>query len=370
MAELVRRAHRVVLLLAASDVTLLRVKVPPLSQVRLKAALPNLIEDQLMSDVEECVIVADNSRDEMRTVAVVQRDWLELLAKTLLQLGARGVSAVPEQLGLPHSPGAACAAVIEHGADIDVAVRLSEYQGLGLSIVADQPEAAAFEVMQSLGAVVPQGPVTLYVPQARLRDYQESLHLVPVLDQRITLHADEWKRWINGADKSALDLMTGLGNVAAAKIDWARWRWPLVLGVALLAVNVIALNVDWLRLRREADTLRMGMVQTYKSAFPKETVVIDPLAQLRQKVAGAQRDSGQFAPDDFVALAAAFGEAWSSAGQGQGSIAGLEYRDRSLLVKLKPDSKVTVEQIDKALAAHNLSATQANAGTLQIRSGK
>lgn len=370
MSELVSRAHRVVLLLAASDVTLLRIKVPPLSSARLKAALPNLVEDQLMSDPDECVVVADNTRNEMRAVAVVQRGWLELLAKTLLALGARSMSALPSQLCLPPPPEGVTAAVAEHGVDIDVAVRLSAQDGIGLSIVADQPESAAFEVMQSLGAVVPQGPVTLYVPQARVRDYQDSLHLVPALDQRITLHADNWQRWIDGADRNPIDLMIGLGAAAAPKVDWARWRWPLVMATALLAINVIGLNIDWLRLKREADTLRMSMVQTYKSAFPKENVIVDPLAQVRQKLAAGQRDSGQLAPDDFVALAAAFGEAWSTTGQAAGAIAGLEYRDRSLTVKLKPGSNVPAEQLNKALAARNLSATQANAGVWQIRSGR
>jgi general secretion pathway protein L len=370
MAELVGKSQRVVLLLAAGDVTLLRLKVPPLSSARLKAALPNLVEDRLMSDPEECVVVADNTRNEMRTVAVVQRNWLELLARTLLSLGARAVSAMPSQLCLPQQPEIVSAAVAENGSDIDLAVRLGEHEGIGLSIVAEQAEAAAFEVLQSLAAVVPHGAITLYVPQGRVRDYQESLHIAPPLEQRITLHADNWQRWIDGADRSALDLMSGLGAAAAPKIDWARWRLPLALAAALLAVNVIGLNIDWLRLKREAEALRLGMIQSYKSAFPKETVIVDPVAQLRQKLASGQRDAGQLAPDDFVALAAAFGEAWSGSGQGAGAITALEYRDRSLTVKLKPGSNVPLEQLNTALAARNLSATQPNAGVVQIRSGR
>jgi general secretion pathway protein L len=164
--------------------------------------------------------------------------------------------------------------------------------------------------------------------------------------------------------------MGGLGTAAGPKFDWQRWRWPLLLAVAVLTINVIGLNVDWLRLKREAEALRNGMIQTYKTAYPKETVIVDPLAQLRQKMAGAQRESGQLAPDDFVALVAAFGEAWASTGQGTPPVAGLEYRDRSLAVKLKPDSNASMEQLTSALAARNLSVTQPSAGVWQIRGGK
>jgi general secretion pathway protein L len=370
LSEMVSRAQRIVLLLAASDVTLLRVKVPPLSGARLKAALPNLVEDQLMSDPADCVVVAGALHDGLRTIAVVQRGWLDLMSKTLLALGARHIAAVPAQLCLPYQEETVSAAVAEHGTDVDIAVRLGEHDGVGLAIVADQPESAAFDAMQSLGAVVPHAPITLYVPQSRVRDYQDSLNIAPTLQQRITLQADNWQRWIVGADKAPLDLMSGFGMTGRPAFDWRPWRWPLVLATAVLLINMIGMNLDWLHLKREAEGLRMSMIQTYKTAYPKESVIVDPLAQLRQKIAAAQRESGQLAPDDFIALAAAFGEALSSTGQTASAVAGLEYRDHSLTVKLKPGNTVSAEQISSALAARNLSLSQPSAGVWQIRSAK
>lgn len=371
LADPVKKAQRVVLLVAASDVTLLRVKVPPsLTGARLKAALPNLVEDQLMSDPAECVIVAAGMHDGLRTVAVVSRAWLELLSRTLLALGARHVSALPAQLCLPYQKESIVAAVAEHGTDIDIAVRMTEHDGVGLSLVADQPESAAFEAMQSLGAIVPHGQVALYVPQSRLRDYEESLHIAPTLNERIKLHADHWERWVEGAGRGALDLMSGLGAAASPTFNWQPWRWPIALATAVLLVNIIGLNVDWMRLKREAGALRTSMIQTYKAAYPKETVIVDPLAQLRQKMAGAQRSSGQLAPNDFTALTAAFGEAWASTGQGMPPVTRLEYRDGSLTVKLKQGAAASMEQLTSALAVRNLSISQPETGVWQIRSAK
>jgi general secretion pathway protein L len=371
MGETVSRAQRVVLLLAASDVTLLRVKVPPISASKLKAALPNLVEDQLMSDPAECVVVADDSRGDTRTVAIVQRNWLELLSKTLVSLGARNVAAVPSQLCLPLLPDAVSAAVIEQSADVEVAVRLSEHEGLGLAIVADQPESAAFDTLQSIAAVVPaDSRVALHVPQARIHDYQDSLQIAPALNERFSLHTDNWDQWVAGASRNSINLMTGLRMAAGPRMDWRPWRWPIILAVAVLLINIIGLNVEWLRLRREAEALRGAMVQSYRAAFPKDPVVVDPLAQLRQKMATAQRESGEIALDDFLALTAGFAEAWSNVGQGKGAIAGLEYRDGSLIVKPKQGTNVTMEQLSGALTARNLSVSQASAGTWQIRRAK
>lgn len=387
LAEPIVRAQRVVMLLAASDVSLLRIKVPPMSPSRLKAALPNMVEDQLITDPAECVVVAGPLAEGLRTVAVVQRAWLDVLARAVLGLGARHVSALPSQLCLPHQPGTVSAAVAERGDSVDVILRLSEHDGMGLPIMPESVDTAAREAIEAIAAIVPQGPVTLYVPQPAVAVYQAAADVaVPEGEgRRIAVFADNWRHWITGASHASPDLMTGLSAAAGPKTDWRRWRWPVTLAGLLLLVNVAALNIDWWRMKNEADGLRAGMMQTYRKAFPKDPVVVDPLAQMRQKIAAVKRDSGQAAPDDFTALAAAFGEAWASVGQGQGStarkdkaalpgIAALEYRDRSLFVRFKAEGQPPIDQVKSALAGRDLSVVaappQSGATVWQIRSGK
>ncbi len=370
LAATVAKAQRVVLLLAASDVSLLRVQVPPLSPARLKAALPNLIEDRLMSDPAECVIVAAPAMEGLRTIAVVQRGWLEILLKTVQSYGARRVAALPSQLCLPHQNGFVAAAVAPQEDGIDLCLRLSEQDGIGLSIMPEHRESAAADALQTLGALVPEGAITLHVPQAAVPAYRAAADAMRGLDQRITVFPEHWARWIEGAAQAAPDLMSGLGGGGVAQADWRRWRWPLVLAAGVLAVNLVGLNIDWWRMKNEAATLRAGMTQTYKAAYPKETVIIDPVAQMKQKIAAAQRASGQLAPDDFTVLAARFGLAWEGAAQSGAlpAIAVLEYRERSLFVRPKTDAMPS-PQLRAALAAQNLSLTPAN-GAWQIRSAK
>ncbi len=125
-------------------------------------------------------------------------------------------------------------------------------------------------------------------------------------------------------------------------------------------------------MKREANALRANMMQTYRSTFPNETLIVDPLAQMRQKVIAAQQESGQMAPDDFLALAANLSEVWDSianSGNKMPGIAAIEYRNRSLLVRPKADGTMPVEQLKAALAVRNLTLTQQSAGVWQIRSG-
>ena len=379
----IARIQRVVLLLAGGDVSVLRVQTPPLSAARLKAALPNLVEEQLLCDPAECVIVAGVIADGLRTIAVVQRAWLDQLAKTFISFGARHIAALPAQLCLSSQPGMVTAAIYQRDTSIDLTLRLSEQDGIGLAITpvlskveGSEPDVtAAHEVIKTLSAVLPAAPVTVFVPQASMLAYQEALAGTPALKERISISADNWTRWIAGARGAALDLMVGLGTGASPKLDWRPWRWPLVLAAAVLLVNVGALNFDWWRMKNEANSLRSAMIQVYKSAYPKETVIIDPIAQMQQKIAAARRNSGQAAADDFTTITAAFGEAWASVTATlptPPSIAALEYRDRSLYVRMKRDTDAPIVQMKAALAKRYLSLElapeQSGAVVWQVRS--
>jgi general secretion pathway protein L len=139
----------------------------------------------------------------------------------------------------------------------------------------------------------------------------------------------------------------------------------------LLLINVVALNFDWWRMSREAANLRASMKQIYLSAYPKETVILDPLLQMRQKITAAKRDSGAAAADDFSRLVAELSQAWDSTHPADSSaIVSLTYQQRSLLVQLK--SPLPAPAMQAALAAHqlNLEVAPDAATTWTIRSQK
>lgn len=359
MTDLVASCRRVVLVLAASDVTLLQVKVPPLSTARLKAALPGLVEELVLGDPADCVLAPAPlaGPDGTRTVAVVQRDWLEPIVKLLLAQGARAVSAVPAQLCLPLQPGTVAGAI--RGGEITL--RHAQFQGLGIDMAGATPEAA----LQTARALAGDAPLTLYIPQQQLGQYQAAADALP----GITLEQDDWTHWIEGSHSTSFDLVPGLGASGVRATDWRRWRWPIGLALLAAVVNIAGLNIEWLRMKREAAALRQSMMQTFRAAYPSETVILDPTAQMRKNIAAAKVAQGEIAPDEFIYLAAALGEAMRGVGR-EAAVATLEFRERALTVKLKPEANdpALASKVNAALATRGLSLTEAGVGTWQIRS--
>lgn len=356
-------AQRVVLLLSAADVTLLRVAVPPLSAARLKAALPNLVEEQVLGDPAECVLAAGpRDADGKRTVAVVQRAWLEALVKALLAQGARTLAVLPAQLCLPLAPGGAAAALDVGAAGLELTLCLAPSEGMGLNLPA-QP-LAALQMARDLAA---DAPLTVYVAQDDVAAWQAMA--ASVTGAAIAVEAQHWAHWISASKGAGLDLMPALGAAGAQARDWRRWRWPLRLALLAMLVNVAGVNIEWLRLKREAAAVRSGMLQTFKAVYPNETALF-PAAQMRRNIAAAKLAGGQVGADEFTALAAALGEALGPL-RAKGVLAGLDYRERTLLAKIKPDTvdAGALAQVKAQLATRQLSLSEASPGNWEIRAG-
>ena len=362
LGDLVASARRVVLLLAAADVTLLRVKMPPLSPAKLQLALPNLLEDQILGDPADCVLAAAavQDGDGRRAVAVAQRAWLAGVVQALQALGARSVAALPAQLCLPLPVGGAAAAIEPDEVGLQLTLRTAPHEGLGLS-TDSQPLAA----LQTLRAFAAESPLTLYLPAELLALYEPLLEQVP----GITLEAQHWAHWISAAKSAGIDLAPALGDKGAAAREWRRWRWPLRLAALLVLVNIVAINTEWLRLKRDADGVRAQISQTFRSLYPKEPLTAFPIEQMRRHLAALKADSGgEVAPDEFTALCAGFGEAMGIL-PNKALVASIEYREHALFVKLKPDSIDGAAQasIKTALAQRKLALSETTPGTWQIR---
>jgi general secretion pathway protein L len=359
LGDLVASSRRVVLLLAAADVTLLHVKAPPLSNARLKAALPALVEEHILGDPSECVLVAApaESPDGTRSIAVAQRAWLEPLVKSLLAHGARSVAAFPFQLCLPLHPGSVSAAI----GGGEIALRHGLHEGLGLALAA--PPAAALQTVRVLAG---DSPLVLSVPHAELGEYQA---LAQEAGPAITIESEHWEHWIAGSKSTTLDLVPGLGAAGAQVRDWQRWRWPVRIALAALLVNVIGLNLEWLRLKRESDALRLAITNTFKQTFPGEPPQSDVMAQMRDKVATAKSGQGQAGPTEILYQGAAFGEAMREQGLAL-AIASLDYKDGILTVKAKPESVTpgVADKLTAPLASKRLALEEKGPGTWQISS--
>lgn len=336
----------VTLVFDARDVTLLRAKVPPLSGVRLRQALPNIVEDLLLQDAQQCAFaVGPKTGDGERLIAVIDRGWLELVVGAFERKGAKVTAAWPAQLALPVGSSGAALACLNDG----LALRLGATDGIGWN-ASDGQQARAEAIVALLQAAWTE-------PLEGARSFAErelpeggaGARNLPVY-----IEGPAWQPAVMIAAAKAgfaaeirslplpmsapVDLLTGRRGSKAgrwfADIDWRAWRLPGGLAAAAIVMALIGLNLHWGMLARERDELRGAIEQRYRQTFPEAQVVVDPVLQMERQVAAMRTRAGQSGPDDFVPLLARFSQALGS--QGADALSGVEYRDGRLRVRFQP----------------------------------
>lgn len=379
-------ASQVVLLLAASDVTLMRVQAPPMSLGKLKMALPNLVEEQLLNDPADSVLVCTVPEDGYCIVAAADKKWLQTVFQRVQDLGARKLSAYALSTSIADA-GQGVAALLESDAHgMELAMRSANHVGSGIAFKSPRADSnnaegagtadTARDVLQFLMLMAGDGAVRLALPGTMMAGFQQVLTAEPALAElaaRLQLTASDWAFRIAGLKAGnplhALDLMAPVALQNQSSFDWLRWKWPLRLAFALLVVWLLGLNLDAWRLKQQADGLRAEMVNIYRQNFPKENTVAYPLIQMQQKIAIAKKLAGQSGASDFLVLAAQFGQIWERtllSNPSSAAVLSMEYRQQKLLVKVNSMALVPLEPLRAQLREQALALVSAEDGILQI----
>ncbi|KNH10074.1 General secretion pathway protein L [Candidatus Burkholderia brachyanthoides] len=414
---LLPRANATVLIVAARDTLLLSAAVPPLKGPRLRQALPNVVEDQLIQDPQTCHIAVDPVAlpDGRRVVAVIDRGWFRFVREAFGAAGHRNIKAVPAMRCLPVP-----AAIVPVAADnanaeerpeenadageappppfiagllghiistapaligelspsaqmvptlMEVAIARGERAALGEGLALPEESVAA-----TLHALAGDHPIVLY-----------SLVDLPGDEPRLSSvrGANQAAQHVAGAQPLAFEAL--VHHALASRFDlcqfefaaqpWRldrstmrRLRVPIALAAASGIVSIIGVNVQWLQLSRQRDAISAQMTELLLNAFPKTTVVLDAPAQMTRNLDRLRTASGELSPSDFLSLTDRLVRSLGPVPVN--GIAGLDYRDRHLEVTFKLETKVD-PNLQKRLSANGLNgAIDTNTGKWTIRSGQ
>ncbi|MCO5400713.1 type II secretion system protein GspL [Ralstonia soli] len=380
-------ADRLILLLPAADVLLVPANVPPLALPKLRLALPNLVEDRLVQDAQQCHIAlgprlgAAPARGwraprepQSRALMIADRAWVRFILDTFASHKHRTCHLLPAQLCVPFETPAATAVAIAESANgvvraepsletpaepasdtpvvetaaavahatialdaappsdpdapvaVDITVRTGVAEGYGLRLL---PANVANWL-----AIAPT-PATLMVSPAL---HALATQLTPGLSADPATATLDWSTWAAGArdalasgDADLCQFDFARGGVAG--MDWSLWRLPVALAVLLVVVQLVGMNARWLTLRAEQKRLDTAMRAQLQTAFPNTPVILDPPAQMRRQIEQLRLAAGKSAPEDFLPLADRFAQA--ATGLAPDALLALDYHGRALTVTLK-----------------------------------
>jgi general secretion pathway protein L len=271
--EALAERRSAVLLVDARDTVLLTPKLPPLSGAKLAQALPNAVEDMLLTDPAACVLALGPTLDDAGTRLVVacDRAWLEAAVQSFEKRGVAVLAVWPASLSLPLAAGGRTLACLHDG----LALRRGEVDAIGWPAGADEAarEAAVVSLMQATW----KGPASAQLPLQVLVQDDAWREPVARAAQRLGLHAtiEPLAPPVPAPIELLAPLRGRLRATRLGRVEWREMRWAAGLAAACALATVAGLNAQWRSMSREQVALRASLEAKFREAVPGATVIVD-----------------------------------------------------------------------------------------------
>ncbi|MGO9443597.1 MAG: type II secretion system protein GspL [Thiobacillaceae bacterium] len=351
------RSRRCRLVLAAELVLTLDARLPDLPERRLAPLLPAAVEAATLVDADAIhAVIMDRPSDGLATLAVLDESWFKRTLSKLAEFGLHPDSALPEYLLLPWTANGWSVCWRSNNS----MARFGKCEGMSL----DEGEP-------------PAGLILALAQRGR----PDAVHVYASENAG----APDWSRWRTtlGTPVEAAgpwdaltapwpelpSLMQGTYTPGLRRLDWVRLTQPLIWGgVALLAIQLVGVTLDWAMLSRENANILHEMHGLAEQALPVNSAIVDPPWQVMERLQSMQAASGNPAPNALVGLLGRLSMAWPALGTVQ--VRTLSYEGGGLSASIAGADPSWLDQLKTAAATQGLSVSstvdQDNANSVRL----
>lgn len=290
------RADRVELVIPAADMVITRTQLPSGSQRSQESVLAFAIEERTVSDPAANRVHWLAATGSGSVLAVLDRQGLQRWAEALANAGIHRYDIFSEMLLLPWSErewGLAW-----NGEEGFVRFGSMEAVATDTGDAANPPLSLRLLIEQSARDGKP--PQALAVHPAAGGTGPDVEAWRAKLGIEVSVAGDwDWRRVpvVEAARIARSSSRRTLTPAVAKGLRAAAW----IAGVALVA-HALALAVDWGVLAAEQRDLRRDMTQRFRATFPEAVAIVDPVIQMRRKLAESRHAAGLADPGDFLPM--------------------------------------------------------------------
>lgn len=295
LAQAPRGADRIQFVIPAPEMLLTRASLPQGAKRRAGAVLAFAVEDETVGDPEAQHAAWLGTADGADVLAVADKRGLDGWLAALESHGFRNCEVHCETLLLPRADGEWSLAWDGR----EGCVRTGDFEG-GATDAGDaqSPPLSLALLLEAAGKRGrPPAAINVYATNAKAAPDTAAWQRVLGVPVRT---AGQWD-WRSASCDDSVNLMPKrrmqpLRADLAAKLRPAAW-----LAAAAIGIHFVALIADWALLKREQSVLRQQMESRFRAAVPDASAVVDPVLQMRRKLAEARHaagiaDSGDFLP--------------------------------------------------------------------------
>lgn len=328
--------REVVVLAPAGAVTLAEVELPTRNKAQMLKAVPYVLEDELAEPVDDLHFAVRSERGQKTLAAVVRRDWMERLLAQLRAEGIEPQGVVPETLCLPRGDQEWTLLIEDRGAVLRTGL------SSGFAIDPDNLDA----MLDAALADQDVDALSLIFIDRRAGETRPA----PSLDVEVREHEGResvLELLVSGyRERRPVNLLQGDFAVASnTGALWRRWRLAGALTLALAAVHLGTLALENQRYSRDIADLKQAMSTLYTETFPDSAKVVNPVAQMRNRLGELEQQSGPAV--DYLALVIGAGKL--VVGDAKVQVKRLRYRNSRIELDLEGESIERLEALQQRL---------------------
>jgi general secretion pathway protein L len=362
-ATLLPRADSVVLVLADTDVSWHRITIPKAPVARQRAAIAGVLEEQLLDEpaAMHLALAPGAAGGQSAWVAAIDKAWFAAELRALEKVGIQVERAVPaswpEDTPLGHFSAA-------FGADAAAPMQLIWSDAEGVAAISVQ--GALARQMLPIWAAQParwSAHPAVAAPAERWLG-----HSVLVLSDEQRMLQAVRSLW----NLRQFDLAPRHRGMLALRDAWRRFRsaaWrPVRYGlVALVALQVLGLNLWAWHQQRQVDGKRAAMTQLLRTTHPQVRAVLDAPVQMQRETDALRSAAGKSGDTDLETVLGAVAAAWP---EGQAPLATLKFDNGRLSFAAGGWAEAQTAQFRVQLAGSGWDLAESNGVLTVSRGGK
>ena len=333
---------RVIVLVPATDVLLIRAIIPGRNRKRSIQAAPFVLEEHLADSIEKFHFsFGPRNPDGSMDVAVVDKKCMVRWLSSLDHAGLEADSLIPETLALPYEAEGLTILVNHHQALIRSGLRA------GFAVDSHNLHTAVQAHLATLSDS-PLQHIRLFQDGDSELNLEFEVPALPVIKTTVMAAFGQ------GFDKkTSLDLLQG---EYSRQTDWQHvmecWKIPIILVLAFIAVNGILFGIDYSYYKKESEALQRRIENVYLSTFPETKQLVNLRAQMEQQL--RLLDNGQGAQHGFLESLARISPTIQKTADL--TVQRLSYRDNNLEIELNLAGMDAVNDLkDRLLADTDIS---------------
>lgn len=352
--------RRVRVCVPAADIVLLHANVPARTASKVLQAIPYAVEDQLAEDVESLHFALGERSTQGYLIAAVSRARMQQWLQGLAANGITPSELIPEVLAIPVRAHALV--LVPDGTR--VFARFPD--GTGIAAGANLLPLLIRQQLAQLPDAERCTTALIYTSDEPIPAGLENLaRELDLKVERQAMHAGALG--VMGAVRlpaQAINLLQGeFGHNSGPREYWQRWRIAALLLAGLIVVLIAQQIVSEIRLQRESARLQAEIATLFHQAMPDVTRMVDPQAQMQQRLDGLSGGADNSA--GLLSLLSAAGRSLQS--QADVQLQALSYHNGVLQLQVQTSNIGALDTLKSALqqsaALHaNLDSVSSTAG--------